>query len=197
MKSAAILLAAGTLLAMGAGLTSCASPGVSSDDLAAATDAPTAMGVVESRAYANATAPGGETLARAILAWDGDQIEVTAQLEGLPVGTYAVHIHETGDCSAPDYTSAGGHWNPTNEGHGFSDIEDGFHKGDLRNVEIGLEGSGTSTTIISGVAWSGAPGALFDADGAALIVHQRADDYRTDPAGDAGPRLACGIIRRG
>ncbi|MBZ6377205.1 hypothetical protein B5C34_06090 [Pacificimonas flava] len=194
MKSAGILLAAGTMLALGASVTSCASTG--SMDEAAASDEES-LGTVTDRAYATAETPEGEAVARAVLAWDGDMIEVTAQLQDMTPGTYAVHLHETGDCSASDFTSAGGHWNPTNEGHGFSDAEDGFHKGDLKNVTVGADGTGYSVTLVSGVSWDGMANSLFDEDGAALIVHAHADDYMTDPAGDAGPRRACGVLQRG
>ena len=151
---------------------------------------------VESTAYANIENAQGETIGRAVLTWDGQQIETIVNLENLTPGTYAVHIHENGVCTPPDFKAAGGHWNPTNEGHGFMDIEDGFHKGDLRNAEVGVGGTGRSVNTISGVSWAGSADALFDADGAAIVVHERADDYRTDPAGDSGARRGCGVIMR-
>lgn len=188
------LIATGTVLALGGALSSCAMDGTT---MSSDTASDTALGPIESRAYATVQSPDGQTVGRVVLSFDGEQMETVAQLNGMAPGTYAVHIHQTGRCDAPDYQSAGGHWNPTNEGHGFEDAEDGWHKGDLRNVTVGADGTGSSTTMTSGITWSGTPTALFDSDGAAIIVHQHADDYRTDPAGDSGPRQACGIIQQG
>lgn len=197
MRSIGLILTSTTLLALGGALSSCASDGslFGGDDMTMSDDAE--FGAVESRAYSTIQRPDGTTVGRAVLSWDGEQIQTVAQLNDMPPGTYAVHIHETGRCDPPGYQSAGGHWNPTNEGHGFEDPEDGWHKGDLRNVTVAADGTGSSTTMTSGAAWTGSPGALFDADGSAVVVHQNADDYRTDPAGDAGSRVACGVVQQG
>jgi Cu-Zn family superoxide dismutase len=198
MRTFGFILGGSALLAAG-GLSACSTmEDVAEDlDLTDEQSADAAFGTVESRAYATMTNPQGETVGRTMLSWDGEQIQAVADLSAMPAGTYAVHIHTTGRCDPPGYQSADGHWNPTNEGHGFSDIEDGFHKGDLRNVQVGLNGNGQATTYISGVQWTGGMNALFDADGAAVVVHETADDYRTDPAGDAGSRMACGVLQMG
>lgn len=115
---------------------------------------------------------------------------VHATLEGIPAGVHAFHVHETGKCEPP-FKSAGGHWNPGTKKHGFS-AEGGAHAGDLPNVHV--PDSGTLEFEVL------APGAklaeMLDADGAALVVHAKADDYATDPAGDAGDRIACGVIEK-
>ena len=131
----------------------------------------------------------GRATARAM----GDGVHVTAELVNVTPGTYAVHVHTTGTCTPPDFTSAGPHWNPESKQHG-KDNPAGPHKGDLPNVTIGADGRGTVSQHISGVAMTGGTNALLDADGAAVVLHAGADDYRTDPTGNAGGRAACGVF---
>jgi Cu-Zn family superoxide dismutase len=112
----------------------------------------------------------------------------------MPSGTYAAHVHTTGACNPPDFTSAGPHWNPTGAQHG-KDNPAGMHKGDLPNLIVGANGRGSLEFVIAATTLTGGPDALLDADGAALVVHAQADDYRSDPAGNAGARIACGVLR--
>tara|TARA_E500000305_G_scaffold51864_1_gene40558 strand:+ start:36 stop:563 length:528 start_codon:yes stop_codon:yes gene_type:complete len=117
---------------------------------------------------------------------------ISIALSGLSEGTHAVHLHQTGFCAASDYTSAGGHLNPLGREHGNLNPA-GAHLGDLPNVEIGPDRVGTVSATLPGTeedirAW------LFDEDGTAIIVHAGADDYRTNPSGDAGSRIACGVL---
>ncbi len=125
----------------------------------------------------------------------GDEVTINASFTALSPGTHAVHLHMTGDCSADDFTSAGGHLNPGGEQHGTLNPR-GAHLGDLPNVTIADDGAGTMSTILRGTR-SRVESNIFDADGTALVVHEGADDYRTDPAGAAGSRIACGLVTRG
>jgi Cu-Zn family superoxide dismutase len=124
-----------------------------------------------------------------------DGVIVVARFSGLPEGTHAFHIHETGKCEPP-FESAGGHFNPTDKMHGFAAAE-GWHAGDMPNLEVPQGKSLEITNFVVGVDLAGDSKALLDADGAAFVVHARSDDYRTDPAGDAGDRIACGVIQKG
>lgn len=122
----------------------------------------------------------------------GGEVTVSVSLSGLPQGLHAVHLHTTGDCSANDFTSAGGHLNPMGKQHGRLNPE-GAHLGDLPNVEISEAGIGTVSTILNGPAET-VLAQIFDTDGTAVVVHEGPDDYRSDPAGAAGSRIACGVF---
>lgn len=119
-----------------------------------------------------------------------DGVEVTANLEGLKKGKHGFHIHEKGDCSAPDAKSAGGHFNPSGHDHGSPDAEQ-HHAGDLGNINAGPDGKATLTLVVKGVT-------LKDGDtsivGKGFIIHDKADDLKTQPTGNAGDRIACGVI---
>jgi Cu-Zn family superoxide dismutase len=121
-------------------------------------------------------------------------VTIRVTLAGLPAGVHAVHLHTTGACAAPDFTSAGGHLNPAGKKHGTANPE-GSHLGDLANVSIGADGSGTMVDVLRADR-AGALAAIFDADGTAVMVHADADDHMTDPAGAAGKRIACGVLNR-
>ena len=115
---------------------------------------------------------------------------------GLPHGVHGIHVHTVGRCDAPDFTSAGEHWNPATKKHGFNNPE-GPHAGDLRNVEVAANGTLGATVTLAGASLTGpaAAGVLIDEDGAALVLHAAADDYVTDPSGNSGDRIACAVLR--
>lgn len=117
-----------------------------------------------------------------------------ASLMGLAPGTHAFHIHTTGTCEAP-FTSAGGHFNPASKQHGISNPM-GMHAGDLPNIEAGADGKATFDAFSAGVTMGTGPDGLFKAGGTAIVVHATGDDYKGDPAGNAGARLACGVITK-
>ena len=119
----------------------------------------------------------------------GGQVKVTAHLTGLTPGSHGFHIHENGDCSAPDATSAGGHYNPTGSPHGEPSPE--HHMGDLGNVEAGQDGMAHYENTVSFVELEGANSIV----GKAVIVHADPDDLKSQPSGNAGARLACGVIQ--
>jgi len=122
----------------------------------------------------------------------GSQVDLQVAVQQAPAGTHAVHIHENGDCSAPDATSAGGHWNPTSEDHGEWDVAP-HHLGDIGNLEVGEDGEGSVS--LSTDKWSMGTGADNDILGKAVIVHAGADDFTSQPTGAAGGRIGCGVIK--
>lgn len=124
-----------------------------------------------------------------------DALRVRVEAFGMSAGTYAAHVHTTGTCTAPTFESAGAHWNPTNAQHG-RDNPAGAHKGDLPNITIGADGNGSLEFTVPGATLAGGANPLLDADGAAVLIHAKADDYRTDPSGAAGNRIACGVLRQ-
>jgi len=108
-------------------------------------------------------------------------------------GPHAFHVHAVGKCEGPEFTTAGGHFNPTNKKHGLLSQE-GSHTGDLPNVIVPDSGAVTVETVIPHVTLRAGDHTLADADGSALVLHGGADDYITDPTGNAGGRMACGVI---
>lgn len=117
-----------------------------------------------------------------------------ATLMGLPPGTHAFHIHTTGTCEPP-FTSAGGHFNPAAKQHGIANPQ-GMHAGDLPNIEVGADGKATFDAFAMGVTMGMGADGLFKTGGTAIVVHGGADDYKGDPAGNAGPRIACGVVTK-
>lgn len=142
---------------------------------------------------ARLTFADGRPAGTATLLNDPRGLRITVSATGLTPGPHGFHLHTIGKCEAPGFTSAGGHLNPDNRKHG-SLAAGGAHLGDLPNLQIGPDGSGTATEVVPG--GRGALSAIFDGDGAAVIVHASPDDYRTDPAGNAGDRMVCGVLSR-
>jgi len=134
--------------------------------------------------------PTGEARLLAV----GDQVELSVVAEGLSPGEHGFHLHTTGRCTLPDFKSAGGHLNPTGEGHGLLD-NDGHHLGDLPNLTARANGTASAQVPIDGTP-DYVLNEIFDADGTAVVIHGDADDGRTDPSGNAGPRVACGVLTR-
>ena len=138
--------------------------------------------------------PDGNLAARAMI-WQGRTgLEVRVQAAGLSAGQYGAHLHAVGRCEGPGFESAGAHWNPTGRAHGKLN-PGGHHLGDLDNLEVDASGAGRLEFTIAGAATSG-EGGLLDADGAAIVIHAAPDDYRTDPSGNSGARIACGAFAR-
>jgi len=134
---------------------------------------------------------GSEVTGSATFFLEGDKVTLHLNLQNLPPGLHAAHIHEIGDCSAEDGSSAGGHWNPLEMDHGKWN-EAPFHLGDLGNVEAGEDGNGSLKLTTS--MWTIASGALDDVVGKSIVVHAAQDDFTTQPTGAAGGRIACGVI---
>jgi Cu-Zn family superoxide dismutase len=139
----------------------------------------------------------GQTIG-SVRAWQtAGGVSFHVEASGLTHGIHAIHVHSVGRCDGPDFASAGSHWNPAVKKHGFNNPA-GPHAGDLPNVEVAANGVLSQTVTLPGANLfnaAGAPGALLDADGAALVIHAAADDYVTDPAGNSGARIACAVIR--
>ena len=120
---------------------------------------------------------------------------VTLRVRGLPPGLHAVHIHAVGKCEGPQFTSAGGHFNPGQKKHGFKS-PDGPHAGDLPDVLVVKDGTGRFEAVTDAVTFVAGANSIFDQDGSAIVVHATADDNATDPSGNSGDRIACGVIEK-
>jgi len=131
--------------------------------------------------------------ARIVARANGAALEV--EIAGVPPGKHGLHLHAVGKCEGPDFASAGPHLNPDNHQHG-ADNPAGSHLGDLPNVTAGDDGR-IKATIGTAMAPLALARQLFDADGTAIVLHASADDYLTDPSGNSGARIACGVLERG
>ena len=139
---------------------------------------------------------GGAVIGKAVFEQTPTGVLVFVEVEGLPPGAHGIHLHGTGAC-APDFKAAGGHINPSGAKHGLRH-PDGPDNGDLPNLFVSADGSARAeffTTRVTVAAGGGLP-ALLDADGSAVIVHERPDDHLTQPIGGAGGRIACGVIAK-
>ncbi|CAN5286569.1 superoxide dismutase family protein [soil metagenome] len=148
--------------------------------------APTPQGA---RAVATLHTAYGTDVGRATATEVSGGLRITGDASAMPPGTHGAHVHTTGQCAGPDFASAGGHWNPTAMKHGSMNPQ-GPHEGDLPNLVIGADGRGTIGVTVPGATMAG----LLDADGSALVVHAKPDDLMTDPSGNSGGRVACGVF---
>ena len=134
--------------------------------------------------------PSGKEMGEVTLQQTPGGILVRGNLNGVPAGEHAIHIHETGKCEGPEFKTAGGHFNPNKKQHGLM-APRGKHEGDLPNLTAGQDGKVQFEHFADqGLTVK----CLMDTDGSAVVVHAKADDYKTDPAGDAGGRIACGTV---
>lgn len=133
----------------------------------------------------------GQARGSAMLSEAGGGLKVHVMAEGVTPGVHGIHLHTVGKCDGPDFQTAGAHWNPTNHEHG-RDNPKGAHQGDLPNITIGADGKGMVDFTVPG----GKLATLMDADGASVVIHATADDYKTDPSGNSGGRIACGVVAK-
>lgn len=152
--------------------------------LASASDAP-------GRVSADLKDKDGNSAGKVTLTSMGDHLMGSIEAAGLAPGDHGMHIHAVGQCDAPDFTTAGGHLNPTGKKHGLDNPE-GPHQGDLPALTAGADGKGKKD-----FASNSTIAAILDADGGAFVVHAGPDDQKSDPAGNSGPRVLCGVFKAG
>jgi len=145
------------------------------------------------RAQAELKNGTGQTVGTATLTQESSGVRITVELSNFPAGRHGVHIHAVGMCEPANFTSAGAHFNPEGKKHGLQNPE-GPHAGDLPNLEVGSDGTGSLEYLNSRVTLSVGPSSLFDADGSALVIHANPDDEKSDPTGNSGGRIACGVL---
>lgn len=124
-------------------------------------------------------------------------VKVKIDLKNLPFGPHGVHIHQNAVCDAPDFKGAGGHFNPDAKHHGYMNAM-GHHNGDFpSSISVGEDHTGEATFVINSISLDpSAPNSLFLNGGTSIVVHEKADDQKTDPSGDSGNRIACGVIKQ-
>ena len=156
-------------------------------------------GVVSAQAQGPMTASAelrdasGRVVGNALLtAVGGGAVRVQVWAGGLPAGEHGIHVHAVGACT-PDFNAAGGHFNPEGARHGLNNPQ-GPHAGDLPTLMVGPNGNGTLDTINTRIGLDGGIRSLFDADGSSVVIHAMADDQVTDPTGNSGGRIACGVV---
>jgi Cu-Zn family superoxide dismutase len=137
----------------------------------------------------------GETVGSATLTQGPQSVTIAVEVSQLPPGKHGIHIHAIGKCDPPDFQTAGGHFNPFSKKHGLKNPE-GSHAGDLPNLEVGPDGKGKIEATVGGLTL-GKEGlaVLLDSNGTAVVIHAGPDDEMTDPAGNSGARIACGVIK--
>ena len=130
-----------------------------------------------------------------VIVWDqGAGVALELKLHDLTPGEHAIHFHQVPKCEAPDFKSAGGHFNPESKKHGF-DSPDGHHAGDIKNFTVGADGKASVKLEDNDVTLKDGPHSILS-NGAAIVVHAKGDDYKTDPSGNSGDRVACGVIAK-
>jgi len=137
----------------------------------------------------------GEIIGLAQLKPVKNGIRVSIKVSQLPPGRHGFHIHNVGKCDPPDFKSAGGHFNPLNKKHGNRNPK-GMHVGDLPNLLIGTNGKGNAEFVAVGATFKKGENSLFHEGGTSIVIHEGVDDGMTDPTGNAGGRIACGVIEK-
>ncbi len=158
--------------------------------------------------FAEITGSSGQLVGVASFQRVADGVEIRARFQALPPGVHGYHVHAVGKCEAPTFVTAGDHFNPTPmEGLALNELPPpkehgllnprGPHPGDLPNLVVGEDGTASMTTIVKGATLAPGNFSLFDGDGTSLVIHEREDDQVSDPAGNSGGRIACGVLGAG
>jgi Cu-Zn family superoxide dismutase len=137
----------------------------------------------------------GQPVGTASLTERDGRVRLVVEARGLAPGEHGIHLHAVGRCDPPGFTTAGDHFNPTSRKHGL-EASDGAHAGDLPNLRADASGAARYEATTDRITLSGGTRTVFDADGSAVVIHARPDDQRTDPSGNSGDRVVCGVIER-
>jgi superoxide dismutase, Cu-Zn family len=149
----------------------------------------------EKAAHADIYNAKGEKIGTATLHEAQGGVKIDVDVAQLPPGVHALHVHAVGKCEAPDFKSAGPHFNPEGKKHGTQNPE-GPHAGDLPNLEVGADGHAKTSVLATRVSLSDGTKSLFPTNGTSLVIHEKPDDNLSDPAGNVGARMACGLVQR-
>jgi Cu-Zn family superoxide dismutase len=183
-----VTLSAGILIGIGP-----APVRVHASEQAAAVAQP--LGQPERNAWASLQDTSGRTVGIAALTEDSEGLHVRVQATGLPPGVHGIHIHEVASCTPPDFTSAGAHFNPGRRQHGMQNLE-GVHAGDLENLVVEVNGTAVYETLntVASLGLGNPAANILDGNGSALVIHANQDDNVSNPDGNSGARIACGVI---
>jgi superoxide dismutase, Cu-Zn family len=138
----------------------------------------------------------GQVVGNATFTQVGSALRVLLEVQGVPAGAKGVHVHAVGKCDGPSFASAGDHFNPYGRQHGALNHPRGPHAGDLPNITVAADGKGRLESTTELMSLASGPSSVFDGDGSAIVIHAAPDDFRTDPTGNSGARIACGVIVR-
>ena len=147
-------------------------------------------------AWAELRNGSGESVGSAVLRQEDRRFRIVVQAVGLAPGSHGIHVHAVGQCEPPSFQSAGGHFNPLGKQHGLENPA-GAHGGDLPNLEVDASGRTEYVAVTDRLSLGTGPNSIFDADGSAVVIHEKPDDQRTDPSGNSGERVLCGRLVAG
>ena len=148
-------------------------------------------------AHAEIVNAQGAKIGSAKITLTSDGVKIAVKVSQLTPGEHGLHIHTVGKCEGPAFTSAGGHFNPTNAHHGVHNAQEPHpHLGDLMNLVVDTNGKGNASFIANGVTLGDGANSLFHEGGTALVIHAKADNLMSDPSGNSGDRIACGVIEK-
>jgi Cu-Zn family superoxide dismutase len=146
-------------------------------------------------AHADIVNVEGQKIGTALIRPSGGGVRIEVKVSQLPPGMHGIHIHNVGKCEGPAFASAGPHFNPASKKHGKENPE-GPHAGDLLMLKVNADGVGQASLLDRNASFADGPNSIFHEGGSSLVIHSDPDDYKTDPAGNSGARIACGVIAK-